>query len=138
MRAREGQSLGRPRMLSVLVIAVTPVLARPYHYKTMQPKTPPILWDRTPSGQIIVPAYLVHNFIERVVLPQVGPDSLVRLAHRHPYQDILLPASTNTVACPRAQDGVKWIVEGLAPGTPFPIFDRWVHPQDRTDAQFLD
>lgn len=100
---------------------VTPLPAEPVT-DDLQPKAPPIRFDRTPLGQVIIPGRWWATLFERVsadptVTPEVRQEAL-RLAREGRFADTLLPPDTDTVVLPlpdREGRPVPW--EALLPGT---------------------
>ena len=123
---------------SFAVHVITPVLALPYNYRTMEPKGSPVLFDRH-DGQIIVPGYCCREFVQSI-LPLASAHPMLHVVHQCAYQDILLSPRTDTIAIHDQPHptGEVCTVEALAPGSIIIMFDQWIHPRDRFEGTFVD
>ena len=114
------------------------MLARPYDYRTMEPKRSPVLFDRY-DRQIIVPGYRCREFVESI-LPLASARSMLHVAHQCAYRDILMSRATDTIAIHDQPHptGQVCSVEALAPGSIIIMFDQWIHPRERFEGTFVD
>ena len=100
---------------------LTPVVAGTYS-EALQRKTPPILFDRTPEGQIIIPGRWWQAMFETLAGRESVPEDERRrsaMVARHVFvKDALLPPETDTIEM-RVPDGDGAYVthEALPPGT---------------------
>jgi hypothetical protein len=100
---------------------VTPLLARRYT-EDLREKSPPIMFDRTPDGEIIIPGRWWQELFERLSEDAVIPDENAALAFRAAHGavtagDTLLPAETDTIAFELPdEDGERVTYEALPPG----------------------
>ncbi|MBI2073132.1 MAG: hypothetical protein HYT81_08895 [Gemmatimonadetes bacterium] len=80
---------------------ITPVPAGLYT-EDLQRKTPPILFDRTAEGQVILPGRWWQGNFERLSEDPQAPADVrqhaARLARHARFSDALLPASVETIA----------------------------------------
>ncbi len=100
---------------------LTPVIAGMYS-EELQPKTPPILFDRTPDGRIIIPGRWWQAMFEALAeIESVQEDErrLSAVAARHiVVGDALLPPETDTIEMRVPdEDGAYVNHEALPPGT---------------------
>ena len=105
--SKEGFALGRfiveptevPKEISLLVI--TPIPADLYT-ENLQTKTPPIEFDRTAEGQIILPGRWWQHMFERTSEDPEIPEDVRRNAQRmsrHSFvPDTFLPVATETIS----------------------------------------
>lgn len=99
----------------------TPVIAAP-ETEDLRPKTPPILFDRTPNGEIILPGRWWQHMLELLADMETVEGDVRRtaaLAARHVFvEDALLPPDTDTIAM-AVPDATGAVVthEALPPGT---------------------
>lgn len=105
----------------IKITFLTPVIAGP-DTEDLRPKTPPILFDRTPDGHIILPGRWWQYMFEQLAEDESVPGDIRRtaaLAARHVFaEDALLPPDTDTIAMavPDAT-GAMVTYEALPPGT---------------------
>ncbi len=100
---------------------VTPVIAGAYT-EDLQPKTPPILFDRTPDGRIILPGRWWQHLFERAAEDESIPAEARRLggvAARHVFvPDVFLPPDTDTIQMSAPDERGEYVThEALPPGT---------------------
>jgi hypothetical protein len=121
---KQGQlELGRfefePEVQAIRI--VTPFIA-PLFKEDLTRKTPPIQFDRTPDGQLIIPGRLWQDVMSRLSEVEDLTEELraaAAQAARHMHvEDAYLPAETYTIAM-RAPDDQDEVVtfEALKPGT---------------------
>lgn len=100
---------------------ITPVIAGKYS-EELQPKTPPIMFDRTPEGNIILPGRWWQHMFERMAGDGDIPAEERRLggiAARHVFVgDALLPPDRDTIAMSAPDESGEYVThEALPPGT---------------------
>jgi len=100
---------------------LTPVVAGMYS-EELRRKRPPIMFDRTPEGQIIIPGRWWQAMFEALAETEAAPDETRRLsavAARHVFvRNALLPPETDTIAMSVPdEDGAHVTHEALPPGT---------------------
>jgi hypothetical protein len=107
---------------AALLELVTPLPAEPYD-RELRPKAPPVMFDRTAAGELIVPGRWWHHLFERLAGEPRLPDAWYRLAapvvaRRVEITDALLPADTDTIALAVPDDAGHLVLhEALKPGT---------------------
>ena len=100
---------------------LTPVVAGTYSAE-LQRKSPPILFDRTPEGQIIIPGRWWQSMFENLAATKSGPADERRLSAivaRHVFvEDALLPPETDTIEMRVPDEHGAYVThEALPPGT---------------------
>ncbi len=106
----------------VYVKFITPMPAEEHTGTQLHLKTPPILFDRTPSGEIIIPGRWWASLFEKVAGHPDAPAELVQAAlygsRYFGFSDCLLPVDTDTIEI-QALDhsGNRVPYEALKPGT---------------------
>ncbi len=106
----------------IYVQFVTPVPAARYAEGTLQPKAPPVVFERTSAGEIILPGRWWASMFETLSgQPEAPPDQrqTALFASRHVRAgDVYLPAETDTIEI-LAPDHKGDMVphEALKPGT---------------------
>ncbi len=106
----------------IYVKFITPTPAEEHTGIQLHLKTPPILFDRTPSGEIIIPGRWWASTFERLANhPDAPPEvrqSALNLSRDLDFSDCLLPADTDTIEI-QALDhsGNRVPYEALKPGT---------------------
>jgi hypothetical protein len=105
----------------VSIVFITPVPAGLYT-EDLQPKTPPIRFDRTSGGEIILPGRGWQRTFERISEDETAPPEIrhiAGLAARHVQAtDARLPPDTETIAILAPDDQGRMIPhEALPPGT---------------------
>ena len=100
---------------------LTPLVAGTYS-EALQRKTPPILFDRTPEGQIIIPGRWWQSMFETLAALDAVPEGerqLSAVAARHVVvEDALLPPETDTIEMRVPdEDGAYVTHEAVPPGT---------------------
>jgi hypothetical protein len=101
---------------------ITPLPAGLYSGDDLRPKTPPIMFDRLPTGEIIIPGRWWQLMFERMSETEEAPADVRRtaaLASRMvDVSDGLLPADTDTIEFRAPDDSGKLVLhEALPPGT---------------------
>jgi len=100
---------------------VTPVPAGLYS-EDLKPKAPPILFDRRPSGEIILPGrwwqYMFEKLSESDDVPPDVRRTAAIMARSVDVSDGLLPADTDTIEFEAPDDDGDLVLhEALPPGT---------------------
>ena len=100
---------------------ITP-LAAGLHTEQLESKTPPIQFDRTPAGEIIIPGRWWAHMFELVSEAANVPEDLRRksaiLSRRTHVSDVLLPQTTETILISTPDDEGKMVpTEALPPRT---------------------
>ncbi len=100
---------------------VTPLAAGSYT-EQLESKTPPIQFDRTPAGEIIIPGRWWAHMFELVSEAADVPEDLRRksavLSRRIHVGDVLLPPTTETIRISVPdEEGEMVPTEALPPGT---------------------
>lgn len=108
-------------MLSV----ITPIPAG-LHGQAVQTKTPPIMFDRTPAGEIIVPGGWWQLMFDQVTQDKSAPPALRQLAATVAAtagcEDARLPGNTDTIEIAVPDPAGNVIShEALPPGTQIPV-----------------
>jgi hypothetical protein len=104
---------------SLVIRVITPIPASLYT-EDLERKTPPIMFDRTPSGEILLPGRLWQSMFECLSEDPAAPSEVraaaTRLAHSIDASDAHLPAATDTISilAPDA-DGKPVSTEALPP-----------------------
>jgi hypothetical protein len=101
----------------------TPLAAGHFSGATLEKKTPPIMFDRSPAGEIIIPGRWWQSMFERFSelegedVPSDAKATAARAARAVRVDDILMPAETDTIAF-RApdEDGNEVVHEARPPG----------------------
>jgi hypothetical protein len=105
----------------LLLSVITPIPAG-LHSQHVAAKTPPIMFDRTPAGEIIVPGGWWRLMFEQVTQDESMPTAMremaATIAANTVCHDALLPADTDTieVSAPDSEGNVV-AHEALLPGT---------------------
>jgi hypothetical protein len=104
----------------LLIHKITPIPAGLYS-EALERKTPPIRFDRTPAGEIILPGRWWQLWFERVQELEELPAAMRRdagvAATGVVFPDILLPADTDTIVIDAPDwDGRLVAHEALPPG----------------------
>lgn len=126
VEGRDGDGL----MLSV----ITPIPAG-CRGRNVQARMPPIMFDRTPAGEIIVPGDRWRLMFERVTQDESSPAAMrhmaATIATTIVCNDALLPAGTDTIEILAADsEGNVVTHEALPPGTQIRIRLRASPEQD--------
>jgi len=100
---------------------ITPLAAGPYT-EQLESKTPPIQFDRTPAGEIIIPGrWWAHMFelqSEAAHVPEDLRRKSANLSRRIHVSDVLLPPTTDTIQISIPDEEGKMVpTEALPPGT---------------------
>jgi hypothetical protein len=100
---------------------ITPVPAGLFTHGDLKKKTPPILFDRTPAGEIIIPSRWWASMLEKLAGTSDLPESIGLTAlgaSRHlGISDVYLPADTDTISISApGHDGEPVSTEALTPG----------------------
>jgi hypothetical protein len=97
---------------------VTPLVAELYSGATLARKQPPIMFDRAPSGEIIIPGRWWHSMFERLSEYEgEGRATAARVSRLVRVDDIHLPAETDTIGFIAPDDNGNYVVhEALPPG----------------------
>ncbi len=115
-------AVGRFKLVSGEGIEFITPVAAPLYSPDLQRKQPPILFDRTPSGEIILPGrWWAHMFERGNELEGISSDdrrAAALMARHGEFSDILLPAERDTIefALPD-ESGQPVVYEALPPGT---------------------
>jgi len=111
---------GRDDEGHVLLRVITPIPAGLYT-EALRKKTPPILFDRTPAGEIILPGRWWQHMFEGLSaheeVPEATRQAAAAAAATIAVPDVYLPADTDTIeiTAPDA-DGEPVTHEALPPG----------------------
>jgi len=93
--------------------------------ENLQPKTPPIMFDRTATGELIFPGRWWQHMFEELSKHAATPPErqTARIASRHVIcSDAHLPADTDTISFLAPDEQGNLIVhEALPPGTRVPM-----------------
>ena len=106
---------------TIRVRFITPAPAGLYTESGLHRKTPPILFDRTPSGDIIIPGRWWASMLEALAGHSDVPKDVgatASIASRHiVISDAYLPAETDTISISApGVDGEPVSTEALIPG----------------------
>jgi len=105
---------------------ITPVVASLYTERDARPKTPPILFERTDTGEIILPGRWWQQMFELVAGDETIPAEVRRIAtvaaRSVVVSDCLVPAAVETISFLAPNDAGELVVhEALPPGTRVPL-----------------
>jgi hypothetical protein len=105
---------------------ITPVVASFHTERDARPKTPPILFERTDAGEIILPGRWWQRAFESVAADETVPADVRRIAtvaaRSVLVSDCLVPATVETISFLAPNDVGELVVhEALPPGTRVPL-----------------
>jgi len=105
-----------------LVLSVVTPIPAGLHGRNVQAKAPPIMFDRTPAGEIVVPGDWWRIMFEQVTQDGSAPAAMrhmaATIASTIVCSDSLLPADTDTIEIMAANSEGKAVpYEALPPGT---------------------
>lgn len=108
---------------------ITPVVASLHTERDARPKTPPILFERTEAGEIILPGRWWQRMFESLAGDETVPADVRRTAvgaARTVFvSDCLVPAAVETITFLAPTDTGELVVhEALPPGTRVPLMMR--------------
>lgn len=105
---------------------ITPVVAGLYTERDARPQTPPILFERTDAGEIILPGRWWQRMFESLGGDENVPEDVRRgaavAARTVLVSDYLVPAVVETISFLAPNDAGEMVVhEALPPGTRIPL-----------------
>jgi len=133
MNASGDIALGRyvlePEAGQTWVRFITPVVAGLYTERDARPKTPPILFERTEAGEIILPGRWWQRMFEALGGDESVPEDVRRSAAAAAstvlVSDCVLPEDFETISFLAPNDAGEMVVhEALPPGTRIPLMTR--------------
>jgi hypothetical protein len=106
----------------VIIRLITPlVVPDRYSEVTLEKKTPPIMFDRTSAGKIIVPGRWWHRIFEETSVDDSKPQEIREIAQEARRKwfggDVLIPHGLTFELLIPTEDGTKIPHEALPPGT---------------------